>query len=79
MVKKYLCNNCDYSFEGKFTKGIGFGTHTDHPLLGTSALLLDGSLPGRISVGSGAVTGEEIQLQEVQVTQAYSGECSYTF
>ena len=65
--------------EGKFTKGIGFGTHTDHPSLGTSALSLDGSLSGRTWVSPGTVTGEEIQLQEVQITQAYSRERSYTF
>jgi hypothetical protein len=75
MVKKYL----RWWVEGKFTKSIGFGTHTDHLLLGTLAVSLDGSISGRTWVGSGTITGKDIQLQEVQITQAYSREHSYTF
>ena len=78
MVKKYLCDNCDYSFDGlkenlpKALDLVPIQTiqHWEHQLF---------HWMGAYWAGLGLVTGEEIQLQEVQITQVYSRECSYTF
>jgi len=71
MVKKYLRDNCDHSFDGLKENylpkaldsvPIQIICHWEH------WLLWDGSLSGRTWVSSGAVTGEKNQLQEVQIT-----------
>ena len=53
-VKKYFCNNCDYTFancnsEGKYAQDIGHCATPYDPLMGA----LDGSVDGGLQVGFG--------------------------